>query len=169
MPATASLGRADMMDNTLLSHLNTFIVHAKSVSYVGNGQPVSSCRPGSHDLKFTDGDWAYLDSYFGGRDFIGEEVVYFKGKPVWAENYYGRILRSDLITPAQAGQVIKASLSKMYSEGRFLGGFEYLHEGFLYTDANEGGLVSFRGQESISWSGETAYELFYHGGLILDD
>ncbi len=157
------------MDTNFFNNLNTFIVRAKSVSYVGDGQPVPSCRPGSHDLKFTDGDWSYLDSYFGGRDFIGEEVVYFKGKPVWAMNYYGRILQSDLITPAQTGQVIKASLSKMYSEGRFLGGFEHQLEGYTYTDSNEGELVSFRGRESISRSGETAYELSYHGGLILDD
>ena len=149
--------------------LHDFIVRAKSVSYVGDGQPVPACRPGSHDLKFTEGDWSYLDSYFGGRDFIGEEVVYFQGKPVWAMNYYGRILRIDLITPAQAGQVIKASLSKMYLEGRFLGGFEHQHEGFTYHDASEGEVNSFRGREFISRNGETAYELFYHGGLILDD
>jgi len=65
------------MNDEALTRLNAFIVRAKSVTYVGNGQPVSACRPGSHDLEFTDGDWSYLDSYFGGRDFIGEEVVYF--------------------------------------------------------------------------------------------
>jgi len=154
------------MDN---QSLHDFIVRAKAVTYVGDGQPINACRPGSHDLKFTDGDWFYLDSYFGGRDFIGEEVVYYQGKPVWAMNYYGRILRADLITPAQAGQVIKASLSKMYFQGRFLGGFEYQHEGFTYTDSSEGDVTSFRGRESISRLGESAYELFYHGGLILDD
>jgi len=154
------------MDN---QSLHDFIVRAKAVTYVGDGQPVNACRPGSHDLKFADGDWFYLDSYFGGRDFIGEEVVYYQGKPAWAMNYYGRILRADLITPAQAGQVIKASLSKMYFQGRFLGGFEYHHEGFTYTDSSEGDVTSFRGRESISHLGESAYELFYHGGLILDD
>jgi hypothetical protein len=154
------------MDN---QNLHDFIVRAKSVSYVGGGELAPACRPGSHDLIFADGDWSYLDSYFGGRDFIGEEAVYHQGKPVWAENYYGRILRPDLITPAQAGQVIKASLSKMYSEGRFLGGFEHLHAGFTYTDANEGEPTSFRGRETISRLGETAYELFYHGGLIKDE
>jgi hypothetical protein len=154
------------MDNQALLD---FIVRAKATTYVGDGQPALSCRPGSHDLKFNDGDWAYLDSYFGGRDFIGEEVVTFQGKPVWAMNYYGRILRPDLITPAEAGQVIKASLSKMYSEGRFLGGFEYLHEGFIYIDTSEGSVTSFRGREYISNRGETAYELFYHGGVILND
>ncbi len=156
------------MDAELLEKLNAFIVRAKAVTYVGDGQPVPSCRTGSHDLKFADGEWSYLDSYFGGRDFIGEEVVFLKEKPVWAMNYYGRILRPDLITPSQTGQVIKASLSKMYIEGRFLGGFEYHHEGFKYTDASEGELTSFRGRESISRLGELAYELFYHGGLILD-
>ena len=154
------------MDNR---SLHDFIVRAKAATYVGDGQPAPSCRPGSHDLKFANGDWSYLDSYFGGRDFIGEEVVYYNGKPVWAMNYYGRILRADLITPSQAGQVIKASLSKMYLEGRFLGGFEHQHDGFFYTDTNEGDATSFRGREFITRLGETAYELFYHGGLILDN
>jgi len=157
------------MDNEFQSKLNNFIVSAKSVTYIGNGQPLPACRPGSHDLKFTDGDWSYLDSYFGGRDFIGEEVVYFQGKPVWAMNYYGHILSPDLITPVQAGQVIKASLSKMYLEGRFLGGFEFQHAGYIYTDTSEGEMTSFRGREYISKNGETVYELVYHGGLILDD
>jgi hypothetical protein len=154
------------MDN---QSLHDFILRAKAATYVGDGQKVPSCRPGSHDLKFDLGDWSYLDSYFGGRDFIGEEVVGFEGKPVWAMNYYGRILRADLLTPGQAGQVIKASLSKMYSEGRFLGGFEYRHEGFIYTDTSEGDVTSLRGREYISRHGETAYELFYHGGLIKDE
>jgi len=154
------------MDN---QSLYDFIIRAKAATYVGSGQPASACRPSSHDLKFADGDWSYLDSYFGGRDFIGEEVVYYSGKPVWGMNYYGHILRSDLIDPAQAGQVIRASLSKMYSEGRFLGGFEFRHEGFIYSDSSEGSVTSFRGREYISCRGETAYELFYHGGLVLDE
>jgi len=154
------------MDNQAL---HDFIIRAKAATYVGGGQHAPACRPGSHDLKFDEGDWAYIDSYFGGRDFIGEEVVYLQGKPVWAMNYYGRILRADLITPAQAGQVIKASLSKMYSEGRFLGGFENRYEGFIYNDTSEGSVTSLRGRESISLHGETTYELFYHGGLILEE
>jgi hypothetical protein len=154
------------MDN---QSLYDFIIHAKAATYVGSGQPASACRPYSHDLKFVDGDWSYLDSYFGGRDFIGEEVVYYNGNPVWAMNYYGHILRSDLITPTQAGQVIQASLSKMYSEGRFLGGFEYHHERFIYSDFSKGNVTSFRGREYISCRGETAYELFYHGGLVMDE
>ncbi len=146
--------------------LQAFIVRAKAATYVGNGEHVAPCRAGSHDLRFVDGRWAYLDSYFGGSDFIGEEVVYFEEKPVWAMNYYGRILRPDLITAAQAGGMIKASLSRMYAEGRFLGGFEHREADLTYADSSEGSVESFHGHESIRCGQQTAYELEYHGGLI---
>lgn len=152
-----------------LRQLNHFIVIAKAASYVGNGQRAPSSRTGSHDLRFQEGEWTYLDSYFGGRDFIGQEVVSLAGKPVWAMNYYGRILRADLITPAQAGQLIKAALSKMYLEGRFLGGFEYHHETFAYRDLSEGDAACFKGTETISCGDEIVYELVYHGGLIKNE
>jgi hypothetical protein len=151
-----------------ISELNSFIVKAKAGTYVGDGEHSSSSRLGSHDLKFTDGGWTYHDSYFGGSDFIGEEVVYLANQPVWAMNYYGRILRSDLLTAAQAGQMIKASLSRMYKEGRFLGGFKSTENDLTYVDTNEGNVDSFRGQEIIISGQVTAYELLYHGGLIKD-
>jgi hypothetical protein len=151
-----------------MEELNAFIVRAKSATYVGDGEHVSSCRPGSHDLRFEEDKWAYHDSYFGGSDFIGEEVVYFEGTPVWALNYYGRILHTDLISAAQAGQMIKASLSRMYQEDRFLGGYEYTEGDFTYVDASHGTVDRFHGRELIRYGQVTAYELEYHGGLIKD-
>jgi hypothetical protein len=148
--------------------LNAFVVRAKAATYVGNGEHISSCRPGSHDLRFEEDQWAYHDSYFGGSDFIGEEVVYFEGKPVWAMNYYGRILRADLISASQAGQMIKASLSRMYQEGRFLGNFEHTEQDLTYIDANHGTVDCFHGHEVIRRGQVTTYELDYHGGLIKD-
>jgi hypothetical protein len=151
-----------------LDELNTFIVRAKAATYVGGGEQVTPCRSGSHDLRFTDGEWAYHDSYFGGTDFIGEEVVYFAGKPVWAMNYYGRILRDDLLTGAQTGQMIKVSLSRMYQEERFLGGFTHAENDLTYIDSSDGNPESFHGREIIRCEQELAYELVYHGGLIRD-
>ena len=156
------------MSNLSLTELHSFIVRAKAATYVGSGAKIPACRPGSHDLKFVDGDWAYLDSYFGGTDFIGEEAVWYAGNPVWAMNYYGYILRPELITPEQAGHMIKASLSRMYSEGRFLGGFQYSEGDFTYYDNSEGEFNHFTGREWIQREGVKAYELVYHGGMIKD-
>ncbi len=143
-----------------------FIVQAKKKTYVGSGEKSLSYRPGSLDLQFHAPPFAYIDSYFGGTDFLGQEVVYYEGNAVWVMNYYGYILRPDLIDAAQAGQVIKASLLQLYKEGRFLGGFEYRVNDYLYTDTNEGDVAHFTGKEWITTQGIQVYELVYHGGLV---
>ena len=156
------------MNDFTLDQLNAFIVRAKASSYVGQGPKSLSYRPGSHDLQFHDGDFSYLDSYFGGTDFIGQEVVYFRGKPVWAMNYYGRILEPSLITGAETGQIIQASLAELYRQGRFLGSFEHATDNGTYFDTNLGDVASFTGREWITRDNVTVYDLVYHGGLIKD-
>jgi hypothetical protein len=155
------------MSDLSLERLNVFIVKAKAATYVGGGARSPSCRPGSHDLEFHEGKFSYLDSYFGGTDFIGQEVVYYDDEPVWAMNYYGRILEPAMITAAEAGRVIQESLSKMYEEGRFLGGFEHDTGNGVYVDTSQGNVASFTGREWITRGGIQVYELIYHGGLVM--
>lgn len=154
------------MKDFSLEQLNTFIVRAKSATYIGGGAKSLSYRPGSHDLQFREGAFSYLDSYFGGADFLGQEIVYYEGKPVWVMNYYGRILEPSLITAEEIGQIIQESLSRMYNEGRFLGDFEHSTRNSTYVDRSEGDVTSFTGRERIIREGFKVYELTYHGGLV---
>ena len=149
-----------------LEQLQDFIVKAKAATYVGGGQKSLARRPGSHDLEFHLDPFSYLDSYFGGSDFLGQEVVFFEGRAVWVMNYYGRILEPEKILAAEAGRIIQESLSRMYQEGRFLGGFEHHTHGCTYTDTSQGDLTSFTGMEWITREGLRVYELVYHGGLV---
>lgn len=149
-----------------LDALNSFVVRAKRATYVGSGERAEPSRRGSHDLTFADGSWSYRDSYFGGTDFIGQETVWLEGEPVWAMNYYGYITRPDLIDAARAGATIKAALSAMYAEGRFLGGWEWSGPHGLYRDDSSGDVGHFAGRETITAGGVEAYALDYHGGLI---
>lgn len=123
-------------------------------------------RTGSHDLTFEDDDWAYRDSYFGGTDFLGQGAVWHQGKPVWAMSYYGYILRPDPIDAERAGATIKAALSAMYQEDRFLGGFEWEGPHGIYRDASTGDVGHFNGREVIEVGGTEAYALDYFGGLV---
>ena len=149
-----------------LADLTRFIVSAKRATYVGDGQRATASRLGSHDLTFAEGRYAYRDSYFGGTDFLGQETVWLDGEPVWAMNYYGYVLRPDLIDAARAGATIKAALSAMYEEGRFLGGFRWTGEHGVYEDQSEGDTAHFNGREQILVGGVPAYALDYAGGLI---
>ncbi|MGE5549257.1 MAG: DUF5680 domain-containing protein [Bacteroidota bacterium] len=154
------------MSDFSLKRLRDFIVRAKSATYAGDGPRSPSCRPGSKDLRFEEEPFAYLDSYFGEADFIGEEVVYYEGQPVWAMNYHGRLLEPALLSSADVGRILKESLSALYKEGRFLGGFEYATPKGTYVDTNVGGVEMFSGREWIVRDGRKAYELLYHGGFI---
>jgi hypothetical protein len=154
------------MDGEYLSILEGFIVRAKAATYVGSGVKSLSHRPASHDLEYHEDLFDYLDSYFGGTDFIGEEVVYYKQLPVWAMNYYGRIIEPSRISGAEAGQAIKESLSRLYEEVRFLGGFEFNTKYGTYVDTNQGDFKTFTGREWITQDGIIVYELYYHGGLV---
>jgi Domain of unknown function (DUF5680) len=154
------------LDTFDLATLERFVVRAKASTYVGDGTRLIPYRLGSHDLQYADGDWIYHDSYIGESDFAGQEVVYFRQKAIWVMNYYGRILRPDVITGAEAGRVIKASLSALYHEGRFLGGFHHVTDPYTYSDTNEGDVAWFQGREWITAGDDVAYELVYHGGLI---
>ncbi len=155
-----------MADSDFLSNLNQFIVTAKMHSYVGSGKESSPSRLKSHDLEYIENDFGYLDSYFGGQNFIGQEIVFLKGVPVWGMNYYGVDLRPDLISAAEIGAMIKKSLREMYREGRFLGGFEYTDHDLRYLDKSEGPIENFSGLEEIFKNGILVYRLSYAGGLI---
>jgi hypothetical protein len=154
------------MNQEQLNSLNQFIVSAKRTTYVGGGAKLLPYRLGSHDLQYQEGDWAYHDSYFGGSDFLGQEIVYYQMKPVWGMNYYGCLLRPDLATAEQMGQMIMTSLSKMYEENRFLGGFEHIEGSLKYVDTSEGEAAAFHGTEYIYLNEVLVYRLVYHGGLI---
>lgn len=149
-----------------VADLTAFVVRAKRATYVGNGVVSASSRSGSHDLIYDEDRWSYRDIYFGGTDFLGQETVWHDDGPVWAMNYYGYILRPDLIDATRAGLTIKAALAAMYSEDRFLGGFEWAGPHGRYVDQSTGDVAHFHGQESILVDEIRAYALDYFGGLI---
>ncbi len=154
------------METFDLAALEDFVVRAKATTYGGDGFTLLPYRLDSHDFQFVDGEWAYHDSYVGMTDFAGQEVVYYQRHAVWAMSYYGRILLPDVITGVDAGRVIKASLSALYHQGRFLGGFRHVSEPYIYVDTNQGDVTWFQGREYIEADDKIAYELVYHGGLI---
>jgi hypothetical protein len=82
-------------------------------------------------------------------------------------NYFGWIVAPDLIDGAAAGAVIKAALSAMYRQGRFLGGMEFDHAFGRYLDRSEGGCERFSGHECIMIDGRKAYLLDDRGGLVI--
>jgi hypothetical protein len=136
--------------------LERFIVEAKAVTYMAGKKAAEvPSRQGAKDIPYEKGPYRYLDSHFGGTDFLGQEVVWHDETPVWAMNYYGRIIDPERFDGERAGTVIKQALSALYQEKRFLGGFAYVHPLGEYLDDAAGDYRSF-----------LAYRLDYQGGMI---
>ena len=151
----------------MMDDIEQFIVAAKKACYVGSGCQAPSSRPGSHDYRYSEAALSYVDSYFGGTNFCGQEVVWHQDEPVWSMVYFGCILQAQLLSAEQAGQVIKAALSELYlTQNRFLGGATFRHQYGDYIDENFGDYRNFKGLERILRNGVEAYELTYCGGLI---
>jgi len=84
-------------------------------------------------------------------------------------NYYRSLLLPGLTTPEQTGNVIKVSLTQLYKENHFPGGFRHAEGEYDKIDTNSGDLTHFNGNETIVRGNQAAYELVYHGGLIKND
>ena len=147
--------------------LTDFLNAANKATYANSDAPRSgSLRPSSQDYHFEQGDLIYHDTYFGARDFIGEEVVYKSEAPVWGMNYYGHALRDELSTK-DTYTILRPALMQEYDDILPVRGpKEYSEGSHTYKNSVEGDLDCFSGIEEIYIDNELVYRCWYHGGLI---
>ncbi|MBI4991647.1 MAG: XRE family transcriptional regulator [Candidatus Harrisonbacteria bacterium] len=149
-----------------LRELAGFLDEANKHGYAAGGKKVSPTRISSKDLEYKKGNLIYHDTYFGVRDYIGEEVVYKDEKPIWGANYLGFIL-DDGFAADQVYDFLKKSLTQEYDDIIPVRGPKFFEEGdYQYINTAEGKLDKFTGKEEILFKDKVVYRAFYHGGFI---
>lgn len=144
------------------SELAAFLCRAKRNGYAAKApEEKNPSRLGSHDISYREGDFLYLDSYFGGEQFIGEECVWRNEKPLWSMNYGGRV-----ISEGFSGDFLKAALLLVSEEAPFRGPNFYRDGDYTYVCSFSGDLRWYQGHEEIFCREEKVYECFFHGGLV---
>lgn len=149
--------------------LYDFLIEAKKQTYANeNVEKVNSSRKGSHDYHYQNERMIYHDTYFGGTNFIGEEVVYIDNKIYWAMNYYGVTLDENLGEEAMDNALRPALMQVGVYENIIpvRGPREYKNGDFKYTFEVSGDLTNFSGIETIYKNDKKVYELKCNGGLI---
>ena len=152
-----------------LIDLHNFLIEAKKETYANeNVEKVKSTRRGSHDYEYTKDNWTYHDTYFGGTDFQGQEVVYRQdGTPIWGMIYYGKTLDESLSEEAM-DKALRPALMQVGQDDVIpvRGPKEFENQGYQYTFKVTGDLTSFEGEETIEKEGNKVYTLKCHGGII---
>lgn len=69
-----------------------FLVRAKNSTYITSNNVILPSKPNSKDYRYTEGEYTYMDTYLGNENFAGEEAVWIKDNPIYAMNYYGKVL-----------------------------------------------------------------------------
>lgn len=147
-----------------IEELKNFLVKAKKSTYATGGGGTTSSRKKSVDLLFKEGDFEYLDSFFGQTDFSGEEIVYYQEKPLWSMNYYGRFLIEDF--PAESVTVLKKALTLVEPDSPYRGPACFEQDDLRYTCEVEGSIDFYNGVEKIFHNDQEIYRLYFHGGFI---
>lgn len=149
--------------------LAAFLLAAKAATYAaqGDGASVTPLLSGSKQLEYRAGALLYRDIYFGMNRFVGQELVYRDGNPLWSMGYAGGLVAdadSALAAPVYA-HLRKALLGA--SPALPLRGPAVLDDGHLrYTCQSEGALDAFHGVERITLDGRLVYTLHFCGGRL---
>jgi hypothetical protein len=151
-----------------MRELARFIYEAHRRTYADKNAPkAASLRPGSEDYHFEKDGLVYHDTYFGGRDFIGGEVVYKEGKPIWGSNYYGYIFENTAEPEAVYGFLRRALMQEYESPLPLRGPHEYNEADWTYRFTASGDMEKFEAEEEIFLAGKQVYRAVLHGGMIL--
>ena len=150
-----------------LKQLADFLNEANKSTYANKDAPrAQSSRLKSEDYHFEKDGLIYHDTYFGSRDFIGEEVVYKNNEPVWAMNYYGAALNPKISTE-DTYSILRPALMQDYNDIiPVRGPKKYIKDDSEYRNTPEGDLNRFTGMEEIYLKGDLVYRGWYHGGAI---
>lgn len=156
-----------------LKELARFLVKAKKSAWAGEGREIEPQRPGFNELEFIEGDWNYRDSYVGYYCAPGQEIVRFKGRPVWAMSYDGGTRMPDWGNLDYARYIfghLKKALLLVTEDIPFRGPSEFVEGELSYRCDLQGSITRFNGSEWIKDDASELIESFrqnYIGGLII--
>jgi hypothetical protein len=149
--------------------IEKFLIEAKKQTYANENAPkIDSSRLNSKDYEYKKGNMIYHDTYFGGTNFIGEEVVYIDNQTYWAMNYYGTTLDEALGEEAM-DKALRPALMKVGEDTNIIpvrGPMEFINGEYRYTFEVNGNINCFNGTERVYKNDVKIYELRCTGGLI---
>jgi len=150
--------------------LVTFLLRAKTSTYASQSDEASvksPLLPGTHQLEYTEGPFFYRDIYAGSALFAGQEIVYYRGKPVWTMSYAGNIppeIPKEEVDALVA--LLHKALMRVPAEIPYRGPRDLQDGAYTYSNQPEGNLDSFFGRETIAHGEKVVYELRYGGGMV---
>lgn len=154
-----------------LQQLNKFLRKASLKTYAGDGAEIESQRPGFTEFEYREKKFLYRDSYAGFLTSAGQEVIWYKEKPVWTQQYGGGMeqkYRNDETFAHETFAFLKKALSQGEKKGAFQprGPKEFKDGDWEYDCEWIGDITSFEGKENIQYKSEPVFYHIFSGGIL---
>lgn len=160
------------MDNELLQELQRFMSRASKATYASGGGTVNKpWRRGFNELEYREGDWYYRDSYAGFLRSWGQEVIWYKDKPVWTCSYGGGMEPNnmDIVFANKTFSFLKKTFLAGDKQNNFQprGPQDFQAGEWSYHCTLNGNIKKFSGHEFISRDGRIVFTHDFVGGLVI--
>jgi hypothetical protein len=157
-----------------LQELQNFHGAAALATYAAGKPPEAHAqRPGFIEFEHTDGEWSYRDSYAGYLRSCGQEIIYYRGTPVWNCLYGGGMEpeRMDSAFAKETFGILKLALCSGDKKAKFQprGPAELSDGVWQYFCQTNGDITGFIGNERMLHREEVVFRHHFFGGLIVKD
>ena len=140
-----------------------FLVEVKKQTSGSSTSKPKQLEDGSKEYVVEIDDYVYRDRFFGNNPFVGQEIVFLEGEPIWSMNYHGKATARD---PEEVFGFLTKALALVEKKKPFRGP-EKLEDGpWFYRFMTRGNLGAFWGEEEILYDGVRVYWLRFHGGDV---
>lgn len=141
-----------------------FLVKAHKATYASGGKPQTNSN-GANQFIYTEGDFEYIDTYYGGPNFVGCEIVKEKGRPVWGMSYYG-YTEDITFDNGEFMKFFKKTISKTIPGILLRGPKKCKEKEWSYRYNYKGSIGNFKSEEIIKHKGKKVFCVRFNGGLI---
>lgn len=158
------------MNERTWDELASFLRTAMCVTFAGDGTESPSQRPGFIEFSYAQYPFEYRDSYAGYLAAAGQEIVWYKGTPVWSQSYGGRMQAphsNDLGFVGLTYSFLKQALARKERKFQPRGPESFASGNCRYESVWIGSIEAFSGEEKIYHQGQLVCSHFFFDGAIV--
>ena len=146
--------------------LIAFLLEANRVGYADVTTTVTDQPNGAHEIVVKKDGWLFVDYWFGGDPFSGQESITKDGKAIWAMQYRGRVGEGFEDRADEVFGFLKQALGKCTPEEPLRGPSKHEDKNWRYENSWSHDLSEFEGGEKIYYQDKLAHVCKYMGGVV---
>ena len=145
--------------------LRQFLIDSNKAGYAGGDSKKWIKEPnGSTTIPFEQGPWRSHDNFYGGEPYGGRVIVFHEERPTWMMVYYGWVVEG--VNADKVYEVLRNALMQMPEDAPYRGPKRYEEGEYVYTNAWDGDLEKYSGEEKISQGERLVYQANYMGCAV---